>query len=54
MTNRLPAGKIINEIASVIDGSGGGRADLAQAGGKNPSGLSDALERAPSIIASML
>jgi alanyl-tRNA synthetase len=54
LTNRLHAGKIINEIASIVDGTGGGRADLAQAGGKNPSGLSDALERAPSIIESML
>ncbi len=54
LTERLHAGKIINEIASVVEGSGGGRADLAQAGGKNTSRLPEALKRAPSIIESML
>jgi len=54
LTNRLHAAKIIAEIASLVEGSGGGRPDLAQAGGKNASRLPDALEKAPSIIEKML
>ena len=54
LTDRLHAGRIVGEIASLVDGGGGGRADLAQAGGKNPARLSDALDSASSIIERML
>ncbi|GAB4149805.1 MAG: alanine--tRNA ligase [Planctomycetota bacterium] len=37
------AGELIRPIAKLVDGSGGGRPQLAQAGGKNPSGLSAAI-----------
>ncbi|MDR0899562.1 MAG: alanine--tRNA ligase [Lactobacillaceae bacterium] len=44
------AGSIIKEIAPVIGGGGGGRPDMAQAGGKNPEGLSEALQKAAEYI----
>ncbi|MGH1831822.1 alanine--tRNA ligase [Enterococcus gilvus] len=40
----LKAGDLIKTIAPKVGGGGGGRPDMAQAGGKNPAGLSDALE----------
>ncbi len=54
LSKRVPAGKIIKEIAPLVGGSGGGRAELAEAGGKDSSKLADALERSYSIIESML
>ncbi|MCK5515105.1 MAG: hypothetical protein KAJ00_11450, partial [Deltaproteobacteria bacterium] len=44
------AGKIIQEVAKGIGGSGGGRADMAQAGGKEKHRLEEALEAAYSIV----
>jgi alanyl-tRNA synthetase len=43
LTGRLHAGKLVQEIAKVVGGGGGGRPDLAQAGGKNPAELDRAL-----------
>lgn len=40
----LKAGELIKAIAPKINGGGGGRPDMAQAGGKNPAGLQDALQ----------
>ena len=40
---RLHAGKIVQELAKLVGGSGGGRADLAEAGGKDTSGIEMAL-----------
>jgi len=46
----LNAGDIIKQIAPVIDGGGGGRPQMAQAGGKNPAKIGDALTRAAELI----
>lgn len=46
----LHAGKIIKEVAAITGGGGGGRPDMAQAGGKDPSKLGEALDRVFSII----
>ena len=46
----LKAGDIVKEIAPIVDGGGGGRPQMAQAGGKNPKKIADALTRADEII----
>lgn len=43
------AGNLIKEIASLVGGGGGGRPNMAQAGGKNPAGIPDALARAKEV-----
>ena len=43
-------GMIIKEIASLVGGSGGGRPDSAQAGGKDASGMDEALSKAIEIV----
>jgi alanyl-tRNA synthetase len=45
------AGKMIKEVASRCGGSGGGRPDMAQAGGKDPSRLQDALNIVETLVA---
>lgn len=52
--NGLHAGKIIKEVAAITGGSGGGRPDMAQAGGKDPSKIQEALDKVPAIIKNML
>ncbi|PID38786.1 MAG: alanine--tRNA ligase [Proteobacteria bacterium] len=53
LTKRVHAGKLIKELAPVIDGRGGGRPDMAQAGGAAPEKLDDALAKAEELLASM-
>ena len=43
LMKRYPAGRLVQEIAKMVGGGGGGRPDLAQAGGKDPSKLDEAL-----------
>lgn len=47
----LKAGDLIRPIAAVIGGSGGGRPNLAQAGGKDAARLSEALQKAREVLA---
>ena len=44
------AGDIVREVAKIAGGNGGGRPDFAQAGGKNPEKIDEALDRARQII----
>ncbi len=44
LTSRFKAGDIVKELAPLVGGKGGGRPDMAQAGGKNPDGLNKALD----------
>ena len=46
----LKAGDIVKEIAPIVDGGGGGKPQLAQAGGKSPKNLPQALARATEYI----
>ena len=48
------AGNLIKGIAGKVGGGGGGRPNMAQAGGKNPAGIKDALEEAISVIENQL
>ena len=45
LVGRLKAGELIKEMATEVGGTGGGRPEMAQAGGKNPEGLGTALEK---------
>jgi alanyl-tRNA synthetase len=59
MTNDLvkkgvKAGDIVKQIAPIVDGGGGGKPQMAQAGGKNPDRIDDALTRAAEIIKELL
>ncbi len=51
LVKRFHAGNIVKELASIVGGGGGGRPDMAQAGGTEPEKLDLALERASQIIA---
>ena len=44
LTARVKAGELVNHVAQQVGGKGGGRPDMAQAGGNDPSGLPAALE----------
>lgn len=47
----LKAGDLIKAIAPLVGGGGGGRPNLAQAGGKKPAGIQDALKQAAEWVA---
>ena len=44
------AGNIIKAIAPIVGGGGGGRPNMAQAGGKNPAGIEEALEKVKTLL----
>lgn len=48
------AGNLIKGIAALVGGGGGGRPNMAQAGGKNPDGIRDALKEAQTVLGQML
>ncbi|MGQ9830076.1 MAG: alanine--tRNA ligase [Thermochromatium sp.] len=54
LTDRLKAGDLIREVAAKVGGKGGGRPDMAQAGGNDPAGLPDALALVPDWVATRL
>jgi alanyl-tRNA synthetase len=54
LQKRLHAGKIIKKVAELVGGSGGGRPDFAQAGGKDSEKLEDALRNVYNIVAEFL
>ncbi len=50
MAKGAHAGNLIKEVAVLVGGGGGGRPNMAQAGGKNPSGIDEAIEKAVSVV----
>ncbi|MGB9203881.1 MAG: alanine--tRNA ligase-related protein, partial [Terriglobales bacterium] len=54
LTSRIQAGKIIGPVARKVGGKGGGRSDLAEAGGKDAAALDAALVEAYSVVESLL
>ncbi|SBS35311.1 Alanine--tRNA ligase [Marinomonas spartinae] len=51
LTKQIKAGDLIKMVAPFVDGKGGGRPDMAQAGGNNPAGLAEALAAVPDWVA---
>jgi alanyl-tRNA synthetase len=54
LTKKVPAGQVIKELAPIIGGRGGGKADMAEGGGSQPEKLSDALQASYGVIEKML
>jgi alanyl-tRNA synthetase len=54
LSGKIHAGNLVAAIVGHVDGRGGGRPDLAQAGGSNPQGLPAALAAAPAALAAQL
>ncbi len=54
LTAKVQAGKLVGAIAQAVGGKGGGRPDMAEAGGKDPSALAGALENVYSSVEGML
>ena len=53
LAGKVHAGKLINRVAKQVGGRGGGRPDMAEAGGKNPDALSEALKNVYEIVEEM-
>ncbi len=55
MTGRgIHAGNLVRDIAKIVGGGGGGRPDMAQAGGRDASRIADALAQAPILVRAMI
>ena len=48
------AGNLVKAIAGYVGGGGGGRPNMAQAGGKDPAGIPDALAKAAEVLESQI
>jgi alanyl-tRNA synthetase len=53
LTSKVSAGKIVQEIAPIVGGRGGGKPDMAEGGGTEPDKLQDAIEASYSVIEKM-
>jgi alanyl-tRNA synthetase len=54
LTNKVPAGKVIKELAPIVGGKGGGKADMAEGGGSQPEKLREALEASYAVVERLL
>ncbi|MCL2659868.1 MAG: alanine--tRNA ligase [Acidobacteriaceae bacterium] len=54
LTPRIQAGKVVGQLAALVGGKGGGRPDLAEAGGSDAAALDETLARASSVIDGLL
>ena len=50
LVGRFRAGELVREVAQVVDGKGGGRADFAQAGGRDPAKLEAAIQKLYTLV----
>ncbi|MFO7666096.1 MAG: alanine--tRNA ligase [Desulfobacterales bacterium] len=53
LTSKYHAGNIVKQVSSIVGGSGGGRPDMAQAGGNAPEKLDEALAKAYDVVGSL-
>ncbi|MBX7371162.1 alanine--tRNA ligase [Clostridium chauvoei] len=54
VSSGVHCGKIIKEVATIVGGGGGGRPDMAQAGGKNPEKINEAVDKTYSIVETLV
>jgi len=54
LTSRVQAGKVVGKVAQKVGGSGGGRPDMAEAGGKDPQALDSALNASYEVVEELL
>ncbi len=54
LTSRVKAGDLVSRLAKMVGGGGGGRPDMAQAGGPNSEALPEAINAAPKILEEMI
>jgi alanyl-tRNA synthetase len=54
LTAKVPAGQVIRELAPIVGGKGGGKADMAEGGGAQPEKLGEALEASYAIVEKLL
>src|ERR1700752_1476868 len=54
LTKKVPAGQVIKELAPIVGGRGGGKADMAEGGGSQPDKLADALNQSYAVIEKLL
>jgi alanyl-tRNA synthetase len=54
VSERVPAGKVIKELAPIVGGKGGGKPDMAEGGGNQPEKLAEALEASYQVVAQLL
>jgi alanyl-tRNA synthetase len=54
LTRRVPAGRVVKQLAPIVGGGGGGRPDFAEAGGKDASKIAEMLAAARSVVEKML
>jgi alanyl-tRNA synthetase len=54
LVKKIPAGQIVKQLAPLVGGRGGGRADFAEAGGKDASKIKAMLAAAPSVVETLI
>jgi len=53
LTKKVPAGKIVKQLAPIVGGGGGGRPDFAEAGGKDPARIGELLSASRTVVAEL-
>ena len=54
MAKGAHAGNLVKKLSALVGGGGGGRPNMAQAGGKNPSGIKEAVKQAATCLAEQI
>ena len=54
LTGRIKADELIQKVARIVDGGGGGKPDMAEAGGKNAAALEEALQKTYDLVAELV